>query len=225
MLFDLHLHSRYSVDALSKPETIIKKCKKHKWGFSLTDHDNMNAYTKGKVKEKAKKAGVLLVPGEEIKVIENGKCNGEVIAYFLQEEIKPTSFGKILDEVKSQDALLSCPHPFDWPRKNFKDFPKQLKHFTAMEVFNARAYYMGLNDNALNFYETKAKGKVAPLATSDAHTPEEVGNGLTEIKATTLEGVRKELKKGRTIPEPMDTAKVWHHFQTQMARRHWMKER
>ncbi|MBT4596338.1 MAG: PHP domain-containing protein, partial [Candidatus Diapherotrites archaeon] len=57
MLFDLHLHSRYSVDALSKPETIIKKCKKHKWGFSLTDHDNMNAYTKGKVKEKAKKAG------------------------------------------------------------------------------------------------------------------------------------------------------------------------
>jgi predicted metal-dependent phosphoesterase TrpH len=229
MLFDLHLHSRYSVDALSKPETIIKICKKNKWGFSLTDHDNMDAYSKGKIKEKAKKAGVFLIPGEEIKVVEEvkgkKKTKGEVIAYFLKKEIAPTSFQNILDEVKSQDAILSCPHPFDWPRKQFKAFPKKWKNFSCMEVFNARAYYMGLNNKALDFYETKLKGKIAPLASSDAHTPEEIGNGLTEIDATNESEFRKQIKKGKTTPMPMEKAKVWHHAQTQLARRKWMKER
>ena len=239
MLFDLHLHSRYSVDALSKPSTIVKVCKKNKWGFSLTDHDNMNGYTKGKIKQLAKKEKVLLIPGEEIKVlekplakkpngrkvIEDGKTKGEVIAYFLKKEIVPTSFVEILDEVKKQDALLSCPHPFEWSRKNYKDFPKNRKHFTCMEIYNARAYYMGLNNKALDYYEKNLKGKIAPLGSSDAHTPEEIGNGLTEINATTLEGVRKEMKKFRTEAIPMAKAKVTDHLQTQLARRKWIKER
>jgi predicted metal-dependent phosphoesterase TrpH len=241
MLFDLHMHSRYSVDALTKPETIVKICKKNSWGFSLTDHNNMNAYTKGKIKEIAKKEKVLCIPGEEIKVLsgknaslngkikENGnrkqKCVGEVIAYFLEKEIAPCSFEEILDEVKKQDALLSCPHPFDWPRKNFKDFEKKMKYFSCMEVFNARAYYMGLNNKSLDFFETKAKGKLAPLGVSDAHTPEEIGNGLTEINATTLEGIRKEIKKKKTEAVPMYKANLKHHLQTQLARRNWIKAR
>jgi len=229
MLFDLHLHSRYSVDALSKPLSIVKICEKRGWGFSLTDHNNMDAYTKGKIKEIAKKHKVLIIPGEEIKVVEkiNGKekvC-GEVIAYFLKKEIAPTSFANILDEVKKQDALLSCPHPFEWSRKNFKDFPKQQKHFTCMEIYNARAYYMGLNNEALDYYEKNLKGKIAPLGASDAHTPEEIGNGLTEINATTLEGVRKEMKKYKTKAVPMAKAKFSDHLQTQLARRHLIGER
>lgn len=229
MLFDLHMHSRYSVDALTKPETIIKICKKKAWGFSLTDHDNMNAYTKGKIDKLAKKNGVFLIPGEEIKVFsddtKNRKCVGEVIAYFLQKEIIPTTFENILDQVKEQDALLSCPHPFDWPRKKFKKFPSEWKKFDMMEVYNARAYYQGLNKQAKFFYENVAKEKLAPLANSDAHTPEEIGNGLTSINAVNESEFRKAIKKRKTIPIPRGKANFWHHFQTQLARKKLMKER
>lgn len=229
MLFDLHLHSRYSVDALTKPQTIVKICKKNNWGFSLTDHNNMDAYTTGKIDKLAKKAGVFLIPGEEIKVLsstqKNAKCVGEVIAYFLKEEIKPTTFENIFDEVKKQDALLACPHPFDWPRKMFSDFPKQWKKFDAMEVYNARAYYSGLNKKSLKFYNTITKKEIAALANSDAHTPEEIGNGLTEIDAINETEFRTAIKKRKTKPIPRGKANVWHHFQTQMAKQKWMKER
>jgi predicted metal-dependent phosphoesterase TrpH len=229
MLFDLHMHSRYSVDALSKPETIIKICRKNNWGFSLTDHNNMNAYSKGNVIAKAKKAGVFLIPGEEIKVLDSekkgAKCVGEVIGYFLNEEIVPTTFENILDSIKEQGAMLACPHPFDWPRKKFAAFPKEWKKFDAMEVYNARAYYQGLNEQSLKFYESVAKDKLAPLANSDAHTPEEVGNGLTKINATNETEFRREVKKRRTTPMPLGKAKFWHHFQTQLATYHLMDER
>ena len=72
---------------------------------------------------------------------------------------------------------------------------------------------------------SKVRGKIAPLGVSDAHTPEEIGNGLTEINATTLEGVRKEMKKFRTKAVPMAKAKITDHLQTQLARRRWIKER
>ena len=232
MLFDLHLHSRYSIDALTKPETIVKVCKNKEIGFSLTDHNNMDAY-KGVngILKIAKKQGVLAIPGEEIKVIsqdenknEKPETIGEVIVYFLATPIKPSSFEEILDQVKKQDALLSCPHPFDWPRKNFKPFTKQWKKFTCMEIYNARAYYQGLNKASQEFY-APLQGKIAPLGVSDAHTPEEIGNGLTKINADTLEGVRKQLKKHKSKVIPRGKARPWHHFKTQLAKRDLISER
>ncbi len=230
MLFDLHLHSRFSIDALTKPETIVKVCKKNGWGFSLTDHNNMDAYKgENSIKKLAKRQGVFLIPGEEIKVLkEVGKKEneGEVIAYFLKEEIKPTTFECILDEIKDQGALLSCPHPFDWPRKNFKRFPKLWKNFDCMEIYNARAYYHGLNKTSENFWETKGvKGKIACLGVSDAHTPEELGNGLTEIDAVNEEEFRREIKKCHTKVVRNKKAQMWHHFQTQLAKRNWAESR
>ena len=56
-------------------------------------------------------------------------------------------------------------------------------------------------------------------------TLEEIGNGLTKINATTLEGVRKELKKGNTKAIPRAKARFSHHLQTQLARRHWIDPR
>ncbi|MFA7133547.1 MAG: PHP domain-containing protein [archaeon] len=230
MLFDLHLHSRFSIDALSKPSTIVKVCKEKGIGFALTDHDNMGAY-KGKdnIKQLAKKESVFLIPGEEIKVLNNKKqrkCVGEVIAYFLNEPIISSTFEEILDDVKSQDALLSCPHPFDWPRKNFKSFPKEWKNFDSMEIYNARAYYQGLNKKSEEFFlSDEVRGNLAALGVSDAHTPEEIGNGLTEIDAVNEDEFRKEIKKCRTNVVANQKAKLWHHFQTQMAKRNWMKER
>lgn len=230
MLFDLHLHSRFSIDALIKPSTIINVCKKQGIGFSLTDHNNMGAYKGDRnIKQLAKKESVFLIPGEEIKVLNNKKekkCVGEVISYFLNEPIVPSTFEEIVDAIKSQDALLSCPHPFDWPRKNFKSFPKEWKKFDCMEIYNARAYYQGLNRKSEKFFSSETVGKkIAALGVSDAHTPEEIGNGLTEINAVNEDEFRKEIKKCRTNVVVNNKANLWHHFQTQLAKRNWVKER
>jgi len=237
VLFDLHLHSRCSIDALSKPETIVKVCKKKGIGFALTDHNNMGAYSaKPSVKQLAKKAGVFIVPGEEIKIFEEkhkastkekkAKVAGEVVAYFLQKPIMPATFEEVFDNIKSQGALLSCPHPFDWPRKNFKAFPKYWKKFDCMEIYNARAYYSGLNKTAQKFYNGKmVNGNIAALGVSDAHTPEEIGNGLTKIDAINEEEFRMEIKKCRTEVIPNAKANFWCHFQTQLAKRDLAKAR
>jgi len=230
MLFDLHIHSRFSVDALTKPESIIKVCKENNWGVSLTDHNNMGAYVgNNSIKKIAKKEKVFLVPGEEIKVLScdyKDKCVGEVIAYFLNTPIYPSSFENILDEVKKQDALLSCPHPFDWPRKNFKEFKKLWKNFDCVEIYNARAYYSGLNKDSEDFFKKISQyKKISALGVSDAHTPEEIGNGLTEINARNEEEFRKEIKNGRTNVLANKKARLWDHAQTQLARKRLINER
>ncbi|MFA6268426.1 MAG: PHP domain-containing protein [archaeon] len=230
MFFDLHLHSRFSIDALTKPSTIVSVCKKNGWGFSLTDHNNMDAYRgKDNIKQIAKKEGVVLIPGEEVKIIQsrnNKKIVGEVILYCLSEPVFPCTFEEIIDVVKKQDALLSCPHPFDWPRKNFKAFPKEWRKFNLMETYNARAYYQGLNSKAQRFaFDEEVKGKIACLGVSDAHTPEEIGNGLTEIDAVNEEEFRKEIKKARTKVVLNKRANLKHHIQTQLAKRHLISER
>ncbi|MEK6958412.1 MAG: PHP domain-containing protein [archaeon] len=229
MLFDLHLHSRFSVDALTKPETIVKICKKQGIGFSLTDHNNMAAYTSStpglNIRKLAKKHKVLLIPGEEIKVVEGRRVKGEVIAYLLQEPIKPGTIEDILYQVSDQDALLSCPHPFDWPRKNYKPFKKNWKCFDAMETYNARAYYRGLNKHSQKFFVENAKDDLAALGVSDAHTPEEIGNGLTLIDAHDEESFRKQVKKRKTTVVIKRKATFWHHAQTQLARNWLIKDR
>jgi hypothetical protein len=60
---------------------------------------------------------------------------------------------------------------------------------------------------------------------SDAHVPEEIGNGLTEVDAVNEDEFRKEIKARRTNVVANGKAKVWHHFQTQLAKRHWVRER
>jgi len=230
MLFDLHLHSRFSVDALTRPETIVKICKKNNWGFALTDHNNMGAYVGTKsIAKLAKKEGVFCIPSEEIKVLSSdgkGKTEGEVIAYFLNSPIIPSTFEEILDSVRKQGALLSCPHPFDWPRKNFKSFPKCYKEFDAMELYNARAYYSGLNKKSQKFYQNpKVMSSIAGFGVSDAHTPEEIGNGLTEIDAVNESEFRREVKKRRTRVIARFKSSFWHHFETQLAKRNLMRAR
>jgi len=42
---DLHIHSQYSTDGLSKPESIVKRAKKKGLdGIAITDHNNTQAW-------------------------------------------------------------------------------------------------------------------------------------------------------------------------------------
>jgi predicted metal-dependent phosphoesterase TrpH len=224
MLLDLHTHSKYSHDALTKPETMIKICKKNNWGIAVTDHDTFKVHEgENRISQMAKAFDVFVIPGQEVTVFgEDGKIIGEVVVYFNQYLIHKAPFEVILDQIKEQDALISCPHPFDWPRKRFKDFEKEWQKFDCMETYNARAYYQGLNKKAKEFAEWR---EIAQLGVSDAHTPEEIGNGLTKIDAMNENEFRKQIKKKKTSVVINKKAKLYHHFQTQLVKRKLIKER
>ncbi|MFH1588370.1 MAG: PHP domain-containing protein [Candidatus Diapherotrites archaeon] len=221
MKLDLHLHSNYSPDALTKPETAVKTAKKLGIGIAVTDHGTTKAWPE--FTEYGKKFDVPVILGEEIRVLDDEKkfC-GELIGLFLTEEINSKHYLEVIDEIKSQKGIIVVPHPFDSFRHGFKFIKTEFKKIDLIEGFNARSQRNEFNEKAKEF----AKEKGIPMtASSDSHTPEEIGNGLTKVNASTLEEAKKELLKGRTGLIENKKANLWHHFQTQLAKRKIMKGR
>ena len=110
---DLHLHTIYSGDSLIKPEDALKFAKlKGLDGFAITDHNSLKAY---EMLTKKNDKDLIIIPGMEIET-----NIGEVIALFLQEEVKmnDNNFFTILDLIKEQDGLIVIPHPYDFLRSN-----------------------------------------------------------------------------------------------------------
>jgi predicted metal-dependent phosphoesterase TrpH len=196
MLLDLHVHSCYSKDAVNTPKTLARIAEEKGIGFAVTDHDNCNAWKELKKFEKR----VPIIFGEEIKVKDNkGKLAGEFVALFLNSPIKSRDCFEVIDEIKAQDGLIAVAHPFDLARKPmFKGFRllEEVKgKVDAIEAFNSRTVFNGFNEKAKQF---ALQNKLAMTAGSDAHTPKELGNAVTIVKASSLEEARREIKKGRT---------------------------
>jgi hypothetical protein len=191
--FDLHLHSKYSPDALPKPESIARQARKIGLkGFAITDHNSTKAFAEFKKLQKQDK-NLLVIFGEEVKILENEKTVGELLCYFLQEGIKPASFAEIIDSVRTQAALVSIAHPFDLARHGFeKELEKELKKVDAIEVFNARAHSKEANKKALRLAERK---NFPFTAGSDSHSLEELGIAGIEYSAESIEELRKAILK------------------------------
>ena len=189
----MHVHSKYSYDAVSNLESIFSIAKKKGMdGIALTDHGTARGWKDAK--KAAKKHKMQLICGEEIKAFdENGKVLGDVLCFFLQQEIKAKNFFNILDIAHAQDALVFYAHPFDKIRTSFKENVSRFsKLIDGMEVFNSRTIYPKFNEKAEKF----AKNHRLPFsAGSDAHIKYTVGDAFTEANAETLEEFRKKLMK------------------------------
>ncbi len=122
----MHVHSKYSYDAVSNLESIFSIAKKKGMdGIALTDHGTARGWKDAK--KAAKKHKMQLICGEEIKAFdENRKVLGDVLCFFLQQEIKAKNFFNILDIAHAQDALVFYAHPFD----KIPNFPLIFIHYT-----------------------------------------------------------------------------------------------
>lgn len=191
--FDLHLHSKYSKDAIPRPESIAREAlRKGLKGFAITDHNSTESFAEFKALQKKHKE-LLIVPGEEVKILEQGKPMGELLCYFLLQKIERASLGEILDAARAQDALVSVAHPFDSGRIEFrKDLEKSSGKLDAVEVFNARSFTERANELALKFAERRS---MPFTAGSDAHSLKEIGIAGVECNAESAEELRKALLK------------------------------
>jgi predicted metal-dependent phosphoesterase TrpH len=192
MKIDLHCHSYYSNDGISSPENLIKTAlKKGLDGIALTDHDTTKGWKEAI--EAAKKLNAVLILGEEIKIKENGKTVGEILGYFLKEEIKAKgkSVEEVINEIKKQDGIAIIAHPFHW-RKPFRELERYKNLADGIEVFNSRSQTKRGNQKSLDFAK---KNNLAMTAGSDAHHSSEVGDAYIEANVKNLEELREAILK------------------------------
>ena len=168
---DLHSHTFFSPDCLVHFEDIIQVCKTRSIDkIAITDHNTIQGALQFQ-----KIAPDLVIVGEEIFTTQ-----GEILAYFVQEEIPPNlTPKKTIELLRSQNAVISVSHPFDrfrqgaWRESELLDI---IDDVDAIEGYNARCILEQDNIRAKNFAKQR---NVLVTAGSDAHTRLEYGRALT----------------------------------------------
>jgi hypothetical protein len=179
MRFDLHIHSKYSKDCTLEIEEIFRTAEGRSLdGIAITDHDTIQ----GGLEAQRKERDVEVIVGAEIKT-----DRGEIIGYFLEEEVRARTFREVVEEIHDQGGVTSLPHPFDTLRSaSFEPKDEDVPFFDWVEVFNGRCLWDGFNEKARAFSRTHGLGIAAG---SDAHTLEEIGVG--GVIADSLQALRR----------------------------------
>lgn len=170
---DLHVHTDCSGDCLMSVEKIIKMClKKGINCIAVTDHNTVEGAFLLQ-----KRAPFRVIIGEEIKTSE-----GEIIGYFLQEEIESgLTPEETVARIKAQGGLVCVPHPFDrlrTSRLSSAALDRIIDRVDLLEVFNSRNVFVADNDMALRL---AAERGIPMTAGSDAHWPGEIGTSYVEV--------------------------------------------
>ena len=170
---ELHTHTCYSKDCLTSLDKFIAECRRKKLDrVAVTDHNT----TAGASKLKAM-APDLIIIGEEIKT-----DSGEIIAYFLTEEVPiGLPVRQAIARVRDQGGVVGVSHPADRLRQEAMGLDRLepiVDLVDALEVFNARCVYASDNIAARDF--ALWHGKIG-FAGSDAHTLAELGRATVTL--------------------------------------------
>ena len=201
MYFDLdtHIHTEFSYDSLLNLKTLLKIAEKRNLNaIAITDHNTFRAFDK--ISKLHVDSGVMIVPGMEIKT-----QFGDLIALFINEEIRQRDFDSVIDEVRGQDGLIIFAHPF---RNNSFPNIKSLTRVDAIEALNGRT---SRKNNLKAFFLAKRLGKPV-TAGSDAHFGFEVGNVRMRFtsKPSDLEDLKKLIKSNRCLIVGRESSSVVH---------------
>ena len=196
MEVDLHIHSHHSNDSRSRTDRIVEHAVREGLGaIAVTDHNSWEG-----AREAAKLANgrILIIPGAELK-----SDKGDVVAIFVDEEIRQRSFLEVLDRIRETGGISIIPHPGDSP----KITPQDVSRADGLEVFNSTCLRRS------NEYAVKlaADLKKPGFASSDAHMVVEVGNGRTRVTdCATLEELRKAILQN-PVPSRMERSNIVVH--------------
>lgn len=164
---DLHAHTVFSKDCLTRTEALLERARAVGLRkIAVTEHNRLDGALAAK-----RIAPDLVIVGEEIKT-----THGEIIAYYVQEEVpRGLSPQETVRRLRDQGAVISIPHPLDSVRTSAMGMETVLEIIDAvdaLEVLNARC--VRASDNAAAFDLARLHGKLM-TAGSDAHTLHEVG--------------------------------------------------
>lgn len=185
---DFHVHSGFSPDSISSINKLYNQAKKV--GLSklvITDHNTI----KGAV-ELQKEYPDFVIVGEEIKT-----TGGEVLAYFLQEEI-PDGLDplEVFKRLRDQGAVISLSHPYAFNRYGWleEEMIEYAEYLDAIETHNARCT-AGMNRDAARFAQ---EHNLSSTAGSDSHSIGELGRmGLLLPDFSDAASLRQALKSAQ----------------------------
>lgn len=207
---DLHVHTRYSACSNLRPQRIEKLALERGLNaVAVCDHNCLG----GALETAALARHITVIIAEEIRTTQ-----GEIIGYFLNEQIPPgLSPRETVAEIKRQGGLVSVPHPFDLLRSSRLQ-PAALEDIISLidmiEVFNARDMFRRPDNILLN--RARALG-VVPVTCSDAHLACEVGRATMvmeqfEDACGFLNNLRSARSFARTSPLWVHALTKWHRF-------------
>jgi predicted metal-dependent phosphoesterase TrpH len=163
------------MDCLMIPDRLIATAKRAGLDrLAITDHNSIGGGIAA-----ARLAPDFIIVGEEIMTTE-----GELLAYFVQEEIPPgLTPEETISRLRRQGAAISVAHPYDHRRSGAwaqEHLHRILPLVDAIEVFNARTMVRHANERASEL--AAAEGKPG-TAGSDAHSYREVGRSRMLLHA------------------------------------------
>jgi len=194
MKIEMHAHTFYSDDAIVSPEELVRTAKLRGLNaVAVTDHDTTKAWKRAF--PAGRKYGMDVIPAEEIKVFHDGRKIGEVLAYFISEQVNPGEFLEVKDAIKEQGGVMVVAHPFDRFRNSFRMLEEYKKHMDGIEAFNARVLLNSFNTKARHFAQANSFGITGG---SDSHCKYEIGHAFTVAEISDISDLPKALRKKQT---------------------------
>ncbi len=190
MKADLHIHSIYSQDAISKPRTVLEMAAERGIDIiAVTDH--RAALSWRDFSKAAAKYPVQIVRGQEIKLTNGRYSDGELLGLFLDRPIRSASAADVIAEIARQGGIAAIAHPFCERRGEFRAFD-QIGDWSrvAIEVRNGRTLKKRNNEMAESLAERLA---LPATAGSDAHTPFEIGAVYLEFDGQNIDDLKQAI--------------------------------
>ncbi len=185
---DLHIHSERSPDGrMSLPEIVERARAAGLRGAAVCDHDRV-------LEDAPDFPDFLLIPGVEVST-----GYGHLLGLFVTGPVETREFRRAVEAIHAQGGLAVLAHPFEHSIDPGRIEPIA-PLLDGVEVWNARANRKHPNANALAEDFAKVRG-LRRFGGSDAHVPQEVGNGVTAVEAESLSlaAVKAALLEGKTV--------------------------
>ena len=204
---DLHVDSRRSPDGTMSLEEIVSLARARGLdGVAVCDHDL--ALTAPPEFE-----DFLVIPGIEVST-----QFGHLLGLFVAGPVETRDFFAAVELIHAQGGLAVLAHPFQRSRDGARLAPA-VPLLDGVETWNSRADRNIHDANRLAQSFARAC-RLPAFGGSDAHCPEEVGNGFTVVEAEelTLEAAKAALLSGAARTEGR-RSRAWYAARSQLTKR------
>ena len=216
---DLHVHSFFSADGVSRPEDLIAAARAAGLnGFAITDHNTCDAVdymiSHGLMRADGQPVdGMLVIPGIEVTTADGHLlCLGCV----LPSSLKGMPSAEVCRLAQEAGGLAVAPHPYDLFRAGIRESVLDTLPLDGLEVFNAATTLKRHNRKA---YDYAQKRGLPMTAGSDAHHAGAVGVACTIVETDdfSVRGVLEALRRGTELEQQylstrQTTRKTWNNW-------------
>lgn len=182
---DLHVHSEKSPDGCMTIADIVKTARTHGLnGVAVCDHDVS-------LESAPLYEDFIVIPGVEVSTE-----RGHVLGLFVTEQISTKQFDEAIRLIHEQGGIAVIAHPFEHS-VNASRLDDVIDMLDGVEAWNGRADRKNRQANSMALELAQRCGKIV-TAGSDAHLPQEIGNGavVLEVDNLTLSDVKESIYRG-----------------------------